>query len=224
MERDCPNLKVIEPRTPAREALAQAIATADAARRHVQEAVAAAENAWQRQLEAMQRRDALLLEPTQSGSGYDIIAALARGDCDVLAVERRQFETRDTLADAEREVAAWRRAKDEAKAEIPVREEAQYWADRTVKTCVGAVLTESGAIDRLRGEAERLQADLIARRVTLIFLEKHAELPAEEKRQLSLYLSRSAVLPRDASQHEAAEVWAHAAEALKRDADAPLPA
>ena len=217
------NLKPVSPRTPAREALAQAIANADAARRQVKEVVTAAENAWERQLEAMERRDALLLEPTPSAP--DIIAALARGDCDVLAVERRQFEARDALADAEREVAAWRRAKDEAKAEISVRQEALYWADRKVRTCVGAVLAESGAIDRLRDEAERLQGELIDRRVALIFLEKHAELPAEEKHQLSLYLSRSAMLPREATpHHEAAEVWARAAEALARDADAAFEA
>jgi hypothetical protein len=205
-------------RTPAREALAEAISDQQQLKALLDEANEARINAISRYYRAKEALEA------HERAGRDVkvnsahlIAALARGgDDDVVVLVRDDDREHHELRKA---VAKWSAAKDQIGASI---EDIQSNLDRAefrVTVRARAVVTAPENIERLREGLAELSAEVARRRQGLAYIAGHLDPREREKIHLELNGAADEMTGRSLSYWS----WSAALDALKTDADAPLP-
>ncbi|MGB5083530.1 MAG: hypothetical protein WBO09_02760 [Methylocystis silviterrae] len=221
-----PNLKLATVRDPAREALGDAIADAETARKNLDDARAAAAKAEEQVWAASDRVTALRENAAQARPADAIVAALAAGNTAIAEIDRPAAETRAKIEGAESELAAWRRAREAAEAAIPVRENAHEWAQRRVKDAVAEVM-RTADIDALIASAERARDTLVEQRCQLMEISEALPHFSPERKAVEAHLSH-AFLMHEATggwrEHPVVAPWRNAFDQLHVDASAPLPA
>jgi hypothetical protein len=220
------SLKLVTSRDEAREALAAAIADEATARKNLSDAHAAAEKAESLVWAASARLTALREDAAKASPAGAIIASLAAGNTDVLDIDRPQAETRAKIENAEQELAAWRRAREAAEAEIAPRENSLDWASRHLKDAVVEVM-RTADVDALLENAERARDALLAERCRLMELCELLPRFSPEWQAVEAFLSHPFLMHESTGgwkDHPAAQTWRAAFDQLHVDASAPLPA
>ncbi len=221
------NLKVVDPRSPQREALASAIANVAQAEDDLRVAREAVDKARERPLDAQDRLAAL--QEQHAGATHNhataFLAAIQDGrEPSVEEIEgpakSREAEEAEVLREIET-LAKTRAALDEV---IPAREKALATAKSKLTGTVAEVIRSETDVATLLAEAEAATADLTSRRSALITLQ--SLLPqSEEKAAVDLFLSRLFLRPEATGEylhHPASQAITAAREALMRDPDAAL--
>jgi chromosome segregation ATPase len=216
-------------RSPERETLAQAIEREREAVRRLAETKAAEERRFDAFRSASRAAEAAekAVEEARSSEHARVVAEFT-GDAAAPVAG---------LADAERaaeraraEAARLRDAR--AALEAAHREALNEFehAQSAVRRAVEAVMRAEIDVGRLLGDARRAQADLIAQRIVIRWLERNGFVALPMKEAVARFMI-DIDLPagfgvtemKDWSRHEAAGPFIAAREALLRDADAPLP-
>jgi hypothetical protein len=223
MAKTC--LKITEPRSPQREALAAAIANVAQAESDLRVARSAAGKARDRAWAAQDRLEALREEhqaATDDPAGA-FIAAMQEGREAGVAELEAPTKTREAAeSDVQREIdalMATRAALDKA---IPDREKALADAKNKLAGAVAEVIRSEVDVAALLAEAEAVAADTVSRRSALYQLQSLLPPTSEEKAAIGQFLSRL-WLRQEGSRHPAAQAITAARDALMRDADAELP-
>jgi hypothetical protein len=217
-----------------RRKLAVAIAKLDAAERDLQVAVDAKYAASEKQDEAQERLDALR-NPSdgdeQPELGAVFAASLRAGaPCDAAVLERPMLERRDAIEAAQRDVDIWTKTYESCKAIIPAKQSAIDNKRRAVDQASIEVVRNAGVIEPLLAGLAELEAQLLERRLVLYFLESRDLIPEKDKRAV-MRAQELTELPGSAygvsrtkwREHPTFIALLNAFEALKRDANAPLP-
>jgi len=217
------------PRSPERVELASAIehhaAALDAVRR-VSHAREQADEVVYRAADALEAAETALKE-AQAGEGARLAAA-ALGEADGIP-SAADAEADVTRAANDLNIA--RRTRD-ALDERAQREAAEVERAQTaLGKCIGAVVRSEVDTTRLLAEARSLQDALISKRVQLRYLFNEQLVDDQDTPPLRTFLLFENTLPTGRSQlehgnynaHPAADSYKRACEALRTDADAPLP-
>ena len=213
------------PRTPERESLAEAIARhAEATNR-----LAAVQAARERTEQA--RRDAkeAIAKATAGVEQAKIDAAAqlvgsAPGALSVKAARAALTDCEDALEAAIEAGGILVTTEKEAADEVE-------WAQTALKKCVGAVVKSEANVGQLLKEAEAAQAELINKRIVLRHLFNNDLVAEQEQPAVRTFMLFQNTLPVGRGQlehgnfdkHPAADPYKRAIEALRTDADAPLP-
>ena len=213
-------------RDPRREALAVAIAARDEAEREVQAAADALQAAVERKREAVRQRDALLPgEEEAAGEDYGAaFAASLRAGRPVGAEElgRHRREKGATLEMAEAELNVWRRTAASCEALHAAALTTLEWRERAVDRAARAVCCEPADVRRLATEVADAKALLLEKIAAFHFTLGCFEDSIEGVAARQRFACVLEFNPEPRS-HPAFARWQVVFEALKRDADAPLP-
>jgi hypothetical protein len=220
-------IKQTAPDDSARDELAAAIAAAAEAEHAFNEANNAVRNARTR----LWATNADLEDLCQALPKIDsdvAVAAAASGDIGVL--ERTQTERQNVIARARFEVEVWQVALNAAVAAVSTREHAFNAARQKVDMAVRGVVATSDVTATLLDGLSEMQDKVFSRRLALHFLDMHGLLPPAhevavraalapfplpgDRRQV--YFDSWLTLPPYAA-------WMRAVDALRRDANTPLP-
>ncbi|MGO9770417.1 MAG: hypothetical protein ACLPSW_12845 [Roseiarcus sp.] len=218
------NLKVEEPRSPQREALASAIANLGRAEDDLRLARAAAGKVRDRAWAAQDRLEALRSEhqtaPANPAGAF--IAAMREGRDAGVAELVAPTKTREVAeADIQREIDALTTTRAALDRAIPDREKALSAAKSKLAGAVAEVLRSETDVPRLLKEAEAVAADIVAQRAMLMQL--RSLLPAgAEKSAIESFIARPWLVNELNGQHPTGQAVRAAYEALLRDADAAL--
>lgn len=221
-----PTLKLATTRDPSREALAAAIAAAETARKNLTDAQAASARAEECVWAASARLTALREDAALASPAGAIISSLAAGNTDIATIDRPAAEVSAKIENAESELAAWRRAREAAEAEIAPRENSLDWAKLHLKDAVAEVM-RSVDVDALLENAERARDALLAERCRLMELCELLPRFSPEWRAVEQFLGHPFLLHENGDgwkNHPAVAPWREAFDALHVDADAALPA
>jgi hypothetical protein len=221
-----PNLKLISERSPARAALATAIAEHANAERELLAAREAVEKARDRQWDAQHRLAALQERPAEATANpaMAFISAMQAGrDADV--AELSPVNTRaDEEAAIQDEIDALRKTRAALDTAVVEREAAISYTKVAVKDAVVEVLRGETDVARLLKEAEAEAATIVARRCELLQL--RSLLPAGvEKSEIASFLARPWLLHELNGayvSHPAALAVSGTRDALMQDADADV--
>jgi|SRR5665213_1207040 len=219
------------PRSPEREALAEAIERHDAAVRMLaanESAQAATQEAIYAARHAVEQTAAAIEVAGENVATH--LTAVAMGTAGVAPLSVKQ--TRLTAQDAEDALETTKSANAALVEQHKAAERELQYASDDLDKCVRAVVrSETGAaLSELLKQAETAQANLVNRRVVLRHL-LHADQVAEpEKQAVKSFLGNTA-LPgtygnveyTDWERHSACEPWLRCALTLRKDADSPLP-
>jgi chromosome segregation ATPase len=200
-----------------RDVLRQAIADAETARRNLDDAHSAASKAEDHVYDTKHRLAVLREENANAGYPEAFLSSLASGAAvDVLELDRPATESRSRIGTAEQAVAAWRRVYEASKAAIQDRERHLPILEHRVADAARDVVRNSEAVARLMDGLAEMQSEVARRRGALHFLTLKQLLPEGAKESIAR------ILRADVDSHLDTE-WQAAFDALKRDADAPLP-
>jgi hypothetical protein len=212
------------PRSPAREALARAIAEATAARAALEEAHGAAIAATRKEIAAEEKLAALREKAGDAGSPDALIRALASGHGNAFDWASPQAEARAAIAASEKEIEVWQRSREVALAEIPARQEALEKAARRVDLAAREVVCAEVNVMRLIAELEEMQKAVVDRR--LLFLHIDRLLPdGPDRAALAEFMARPWLKEERSGSWEFSEVAKArraAFDALKANPDAEL--
>lgn len=209
-----------------RAKLASAIQECEQARQAVLDTREAEARARELCYAAQHHADHLRGEVDKAKSADDkIVAAIAGGVDDILALERPATEIHEAIALADQKAAAWRRAANLAEQAIPVREKALAEADTHVKQCASAVLASEIDIEKLLEDALVAADWLVNRRAVLLHLA--SILPRDDGRRAAIdaFLGRAWLMPEidgTFANNPALIPYAQALAALLADASAPI--
>jgi predicted nucleic acid-binding Zn-ribbon protein len=221
------NLKLVAERSPARVALATAIAEHSTAERDLRAAREAVEKARDRQWDAQHRLAALQERPAEATANpaTAFISAMQAGrDADVAELSEPKNARAAEEADIQGEIEALRKTRAALDAFIVEREGATVNAKGRVKDAVAEVLRSETDVSRLLKEASAVASDIVARRCELLQLRSLLPL-GDEKKAIDSLLARPWLiheLNNAYVSHPAAQAVSRAHAALMRDADAPL--
>jgi hypothetical protein len=221
------NLKVVEPQSQERKALASAIANvaqAEDALRLARDAVGQArDRAWA----ASDRLDALreeLRAATDDPAGAFISAMKEGREAATLELEAPTKSRADAESEVQREIDALNATREALSAAIAEREKALTVAKKQLTAAVAQVLLSEIDVSALLKEAEAAEAIIVGRRCEL--LEIQSALPASDERAaIYKWVARPWLIheyDRTHSAHPAAQAIIAARDALMRDADAAL--
>ncbi len=216
-------------RSEARTALAQAINERVAAIANLNDARSAASKAAEHVYDARKKLEELRETNVTPASSAAVIAGLASGSLDVLELDRPRAELRAKIEAAEAELNAWQSARKVAEEAVPVRERAVEWVERNLRSAAIAVLRESVPVAQLADELDKLQEEVIARRLALKYLWLHDALPADNKERVEHLLNSPSMLPLanftppEFVNHPTTKTWENALTNLMTNADANLP-
>jgi hypothetical protein len=219
------------PRTPEREALANKIAEhakaalqparLKAAIEHTNDLLYGDEGA----IRAAEKAKAAL-EEAEANEGHHL-AAVALGeattDGDPVMIATAAVKNATAHVDSTRKIRA---ALEE---QLKVAESELQSTKSELDAAIGTVLRDeaSGTVDKILIEAAALQEQLGAKRAELSFLQNECfEWNAEQRLRIREFLAAPAYpweFNRKTREHPALEPWRQACEALRHDADAPLP-
>ena len=226
--RKCDNNGVVTPTTPksdARSMLASAITEASLARAALDDTREAEQKARESSYLAQRHADRLRAEVDKVELADDqIVAAIAGGDDDVLALSRPATEIHEAITLADQKAAAWRRAANGAEQAIPVRERALAEAERKVEECARAVLAASLDVAGMLKDAEDAAAWLVSQRATFLHLLSILP-PGPDHDHVAHFLSRPWLIGEiDESwkRNPALKPYAAALERLRHDAGAKI--
>jgi chromosome segregation ATPase len=221
-------------RSPERARLAEAIAYRASIEAQIREASAALHHAQQAfflsEKKLGEARDAPA--PSQHGAGRALIAALRRGEQPhVAALDDGADLEAARLRELERSVATWARTKQDCTSLIDELNHELDHADSVIVKAARAVLRESGAVERLREGLTELEAEVIRRRLGLVYFSSSDALDVATSNEIRQSLMSTSALPGsrhwggrdDQAQHVAEDDWRRAFEALKQNPDADLP-
>lgn len=216
-------------RGPLRAELATAIAARDEAEREAQSASDALQAAVERKREAEHRRDALLPREGEgaegSGEAYGVaFAASLRAGRPIGAdeLDRQRRDQGAVLEMAEAELDVWQRTVVSCEALHTTALNALDWRQRAVERAARAVCCEPADVQKLATEVADAKALLLEKMAAFYFVLGCFEYSIEgvaARRKLENVLEFD---PQPRS-HPSYARGVAALEALKRDADAPLP-
>ena len=222
-----PNLKLAgePPRSPEREALAEAIARHDAAVDRLAAVQAAREQATQAQYDAKDaiRAAATAVEQSKVDAAL-VLTGAAPGALSVKDARTKLQDCEDAIEAAISAGGTLVASEKEAAAEVE-------YANTALEKSVAAVVRAEAPVAKMLAEAKALQNDLVARRVELRQL-YNADLVAEdvvaEMRKFLLFentlpVGRGQVEYGNYDAHPAADPWKAVLQELRENADAPLP-
>jgi hypothetical protein len=211
---------------PSRAELAAAIAAAETARRNLEIARVAADKAENRVFEAREKLEVLRAREPANASPDSMLESLAAGAAfDVLELEMPDAEARAREEKAERDIAAWRHARDIAERAIPDRELAVQRADRKVEIAARAVVGAAFDADQMIVEAEEAAASIVEKRIILLHLRTLLE-DGDDRKAIDNFLARpwlSHEFNCAWQTHPVLDPYRAAYAALTRDAAAPMP-
>jgi predicted RNase H-like nuclease (RuvC/YqgF family) len=230
-----PNLKLADetpPRTPERDALAEAIERYNAITPHrdrLKEALKRTEDElYGGAHRGVETAETALAEAKANEAAY--LASTALGEADESANPVKLAELAFEAANAQLDRV--RKTREALKQQIEVAESEAVYAAAKLEKAVRAVFRAeaSGIIDATLGKAAALQAELQETRLRLWFLKSacfESWPPSEETRPIRDYLA-APIFPLELNDkivdtHPSLALWRKAGEALRHDADAPLP-
>jgi hypothetical protein len=197
-----------------RDALRQAIADAETARRNLADARSAASKAEDRVYDAKHRLAALREGSANAGIPEAFLSRLADdNELDVLELDRPAAECRAKIEGLEQELVTWRNVCEAAKTAIQDRERHVPILEHKVADAARDVIRNSDAVARLMDGLAALQDDVARRRGALQFLMLKQLLPEAAKADVARILRADLDSYTD-------NAWPAALDALMRDADA----
>lgn len=214
--------QVEQQQDPARAALAEQIvkiAEADReleAMRNARDKAAESRRDAEHKLELLQ--EAKTTHPADYAAGL-MASALSGAEYDPVALAQAAA---DDEAQAAQCLDIWEKAVASCEAEIERRQSSKVWGESLLTDLALDVIRHNSGpvVDRLLDGLDRMAEEVLARRLSLRFLLTERLIPEDRRSSVSAAL---AVDPQRETHHPALAAWRQAIEALKTDADAPLP-
>ncbi len=212
------------PRDDNRAELADAIRREADARQVLTDAEKAIVVACERRWDLRNKLDALRKAAAEAPAD-PVAAVLAGSDIDFGKPAR---DARMREAELEREIEGWREAEEKCEAEIPARRQALEWAEYATQAAAQCVVKNTDIASKLMDGLADLEAEIIRRRVALRYLLFKGMIGDADRAVVNAHL-RNNILPGGEGSlscftgHPAETELRNVIDALKRDADAPLP-